>query len=160
MNTYRRSFVKTNTFKSFGVAFLAFIAIFWISAEVSPKEIVKSVCGDMLPAFLIVCVFFIIPLLFFGIIWTCFFIEMDDHYVLVRNFFFPFMKKKIMLDKISHCKIYFHAPAAVYYIQVKNKGCKKWSMFYGLDMVKKEDIGNILSFMENRGVIVSNMNIK
>ncbi len=33
-------------------------------------------------------------------------------------------------------------------------------MFYGLDMVKKEDIGNILSFMENRGVIVSNMNIK
>ena len=43
MNTYRRSFVKTNTFKSFGVAFLAFIAILWIFAEVSPMEIVKSI---------------------------------------------------------------------------------------------------------------------
>ena len=159
MNTYRRSFVESNTFKSFGVAVLAFIAILWIFAEVSPMEIVKSICSHMLPAILIVCVF-LFPLLFFGIIWTCFFIEMDDNYVLVRNFFFPFMRKKIMLDKISHCKIYFHAPAAVYYIQVKNKGCKKWGMFYGLDMVKKEDIGKILSFLENSGVIVSNMNIK
>ena len=59
MKTYRRSFVKTNTFKSFGVAFLAFIAILWIFAGVSPKEIVKSICSHM-PAFLIVCVFFII----------------------------------------------------------------------------------------------------
>lgn len=55
MNTYRRSFVESNTFKSFGIAFLAIIAIFWISAEVSPMEIVKSICSHMSSFILIVC---------------------------------------------------------------------------------------------------------
>lgn len=160
MKKYKRSFFKTNTFKVFGPAIVMLVAIFWLGGGLSPWDMVCNLIFDFHIAYAFIILVFILPFLFMGCIWTCFFIEMDDRTIIVKNYFLPFVRKRFSIDSISSCKIYFHAPAGVHYIQVKKKGSRNWGMFYGVDMIEKVDIDSILNRLDECGILVSDTNVK
>ncbi len=162
MEKFKRPFYKTNTFRTILPAIACLVVVLWIGG-VSPYDFVVylvHIDSRMLSAIVWSGIVFVCPLLFFGCFWLCFSIEMDSHSLLVRNYFIPFIKKRYLIADIYQCKIYYHAPAAVHYMQLKLKGKKRWGMYYGLDMLTNEHIEQILSFLEGKGIIVSDTNIR
>lgn len=89
----------------------------------------------------------------FGLVKYSFYVVATSSSIMVKNLFLPLLDKEYRYSDISKCLI-SSVPRGNIYMQFLTANSPKWSTFYGVELVCKEDLDSIRSTLLQNGITV------
>lgn len=89
----------------------------------------------------------------FGLVKYSFYVVATSSSIMVKNLFIPLLDKEYRYSDISKCLI-SSVPRGNIYMQFLTANSPKWSTFYGVELVCKEDLESIRSTLLQNGITV------
>lgn len=149
MNTeiFRRSVLKTTTFKHIFIPFLMPLLLFFIFYDYNFNSVVWCYL-------LLVVLIFLIALIF-----QLFYIVLEDNFFVIKNGICPFLHEKHFYKNVEKVNIKRPGGMAPPYIQVITKENRKHTWKYIIDLVAPKEYDKLVKAIKSKGVVVDNENL-
>ncbi len=93
------------------------------------------------------------PIYWFGVVKQSYYVIITDSSIIVKNCLISLLNKEYKYCEINRCLIGV-TPYGMQYMQFQVIGSSRWSCFYGLDLICKEDLISIQNTLLQNGVVV------
>ena len=147
---YRKSFWKSSIPYNFLVPTILSVALLLLN--------IKCVLNWDYTNWIAALIFFLIipaPIYWFGVIKQSYYVVITDNSIIVKNYFISLLNKEYKYCEINRCLI-GQTPYGMQYMQYLTMQSSRWSCFYGLELVCKEDLISIQGTLLQNDIIVVN----
>ena len=156
MKIYKRSLFKSITWRVYIIPWLFHFFIWaWIFDGLAFWRWGKA--GFIVFLFVISLY---LPVLFTTVFLMVFYIELYDNKIILVNGILKFWRKEYLFSQYPVCGIEYNRGHITNIIKMRKQNTKGLLPYVGIDLVDPRDLKEIVSFMEQRGVVVHVKDIK
>lgn len=95
------------------------------------------------------------PVIFYKKCWLCatIYVIITDSSIIVKNYLISLLDKEYKYCEINRCLI-GSTPKGLQYMQFQVIGSSRWSCYYGLELISREDLISIQNTLLQNSIVV------